>query len=231
LSDEELQEYLTVQWQKSRESKRAKRREREVLHQQGLLKGPKGTGGQHHIDLRREYPERLHVNDMIAEFQKFLISPFAQQMIFPPLDNHGRWTVKELAKAFKVSSVSQQGSGQNKFVICTKNASSNLSNADMVVVAKIQHRRKVFPRSDLGKAPKGKDAVSRKSRGDGGAGKHHREGDIVGAEASVIGIENIGRQLLERMGWKAGMGLGTTTEGILEPIAAKVKRTKWGLGA
>jgi G-patch domain/R3H domain len=230
LSDDELQDYLNLQWQRSREAKRLKRREREQLHQKGLLKGPKGDIGHHHIDLRREYLEKMHINEIVAEFQKFLLSPFAQQMIFPPMDNHGRWTIKELAKAFKVSAVSQEGRGTQKHVVITKNASSNLSNVDSVVVSKIQNRRRMFPRADLSKAvAKGKESAIRKSRQSGGT-KHHREGDVVGGEASEIGIDNVGRQLLEKMGWKAGMGLGTTTIGILEPISAIVKRTKWGLG-
>lgn len=230
LSDEELQDYLTLQWHKSREAKRTKRREREVLHQRGLLRGPKCDIGQHHIDLRREYPEKMHINDIVSEFQKFLISPFAQQMIFPPMDSHGRWTIKELSKAFKVSATSQQGKGMQKHVVCSKSPRSDLANADMTVVNKIWNRRRLFPRSDLARAPDGRKKDPKTRRAGGGGPKHHREGEIVGGNASEIGVENVGRQLLEKMGWKSGMSLGTTTVGILEPISAVVKRTKWGLG-
>jgi hypothetical protein len=64
-----------------------------------------------------------------------------------------------------------------------------------------------------------------------GGPKHFREGDVVGAGADELGIDNVGRQMLEKLGWKPGMGLGTTNVGMLTPVEARVKKTKWGLGS
>lgn len=60
---------------------------------------------------------------------------------------------------------------------------------------------------------------------------HHREGDIVGASAPEIGVENRGRKMLEKMGYVTGTALGLEgREGIVKPVEAVVKISKAGLG-
>jgi hypothetical protein len=57
------------------------------------------------------------------------------------------------------------------------------------------------------------------------------EGEVVGASAPVIGEQNKGRNMLEKMGWSFGMGLGSVdNKVILQPVAQVVKTTKAGLG-
>ena len=52
----------------------------------------------------------------------------------------------------------------------------------------------------------------------------------MGEKAPEIDVNNIGRQLLERMGWSKGQGLGAhDNKGISEPVVAKVKKSKLGL--
>ena len=59
----------------------------------------------------------------------------------------------------------------------------------------------------------------------------YRDGEIVGAAAPELGIENKGRQMLEKMGWSSGTALGAlNNKGILQPVASVVKTTKAGLG-
>lgn len=60
---------------------------------------------------------------------------------------------------------------------------------------------------------------------------HHREGDIVGASAPELGVENRGRKMLEKMGYVTGMALGLEgREGIVKPVEAVMKISKAGLG-
>jgi hypothetical protein len=57
------------------------------------------------------------------------------------------------------------------------------------------------------------------------------DGDVVGASAPEIGVENRGRAMLEKMGWSTGTALGATNnKGILLPVAHVVKNSKAGLG-
>ena len=57
------------------------------------------------------------------------------------------------------------------------------------------------------------------------------EGHIVGGMAPEIDHTNVGRQLLEKLGWVKGEGLGAHgNKGISEPLVATVKKSKTGLG-
>lgn len=62
-------------------------------------------------------------------------------------------------------------------------------------------------------------------------GKFHTvEGEYVGKDAPEIGQENVGRRMLEKLGWVDGEGLGAQgNKGISEPVMAKVKKNKSGL--
>ena len=63
------------------------------------------------------------------------------------------------------------------------------------------------------------------------AGVSYRDGEEVGASAPEIGSDNKGRALLEKMGWKAGMGIGAEgNKGSLDHVRHIVKTTKAGLG-
>lgn len=59
----------------------------------------------------------------------------------------------------------------------------------------------------------------------------YMDGDVVGASAPEIGVENKGRAMLEKMGWSTGTALGATNnKGILLPVPHIVKNTRAGLG-
>jgi hypothetical protein len=92
--------------------------------------------------------------------------------------------------------------------------------------------RKHFPRADL-KGPKTESprpgGGGRRSGGQ--AALRLRDGEIVGGGVPELGQENKGRNMLEKMGWSKGMGLGAVdNKGILEPVAQVMKYSKAGLG-
>ena len=59
----------------------------------------------------------------------------------------------------------------------------------------------------------------------------YREGEIVGAAAPELAAENVGNQLMRKLGWKPGEALGAqNNKGILQPVAHVVKNTRTGLG-
>ncbi len=51
---------------------------------------------------------------------------------------------------------------------------------------------------------------------------------VVASLDTPIGVDNIGNQMLQKMGWKEGTGLGR--QGIIEPIRPEVKQGMHGLG-
>lgn len=69
--------------------------------------------------------------------------------------------------------------------------------------------------------------------GSGGAsdgGRWIADGTVVGASAAPLGEENKGMQLLKKMGWSVGTGLGKEGEGAKEAPEIVVKSNKHGLG-
>lgn len=90
-----------------------------------------------------------------------------------------------------------------------------------------------LPRMDKGKKRDRGDLTAGPRRGGGGimAAVSYRDGEIVGHMAPVLGSENKGRAMLEKMGWSTGTALGAlNNKGIMEPVAHVVKTTKAGLG-
>lgn len=77
----------------------------------------------------------------------------------------------------------------------------------------------------------------RPSRGGGGGGRgggapvsRNAEGAVVGEGADRIQSDNVGHQMLAKMGWTEGMKIGKTG-GIDQPIVAVIKTSKAGLGS
>lgn len=156
---------------------------------------------------------------------------------FPPLDNHARKTLHELAYKFNIKSQSIGKGDQRRPVLYRTNrtvryASARVEDATSHVErAAMRIHRKYFHRVDINVKGTGSPR-----NGFGGSRSDHkgltlREGEIVGASVPELGQENKGRAMLEKMGWSKGMALGTMdNKGILEPVAQVVKRSKAGLG-
>ena len=59
----------------------------------------------------------------------------------------------------------------------------------------------------------------------------YRDGEIVGATAPELTADNVGNQLMRKLGWTPGEALGAhDNKGILHPVTHVVKTTKAGLG-
>ncbi|XP_022799308.1 angiogenic factor with G patch and FHA domains 1-like [Stylophora pistillata] len=55
--------------------------------------------------------------------------------------------------------------------------------------------------------------------------------DLPASVHRPIKEENVGRKMLEKMGWKEGEGLGREGEGRLEPVTVEVRDSLRGLGS
>lgn len=221
VSDSELELTLQTAWVKDRETKKMKKLQREELRAQGLL-------GKHANpdDPRLKYPTGMTLDDIKTEMRDFLLGsePLLQ---LPPMDKHSRKILHELANKFKIKSQSTGSGNQRRPTLHrTKYTARYVESHFEVAISHVE--RKHFPRLDLKGKGKGKAPIR---RGAGSSAVRYMEGEVVGASAPVIGEQNKGRNMLEKMGWSLGMGLGSVdNKGILQPVAQVVKTTKAGLG-
>lgn len=225
--DTELRQSLQEQYLTQRDAKRMRKKAKEdKLVDEGFANN----------DLFVKYPYTLHIRDIKDELEEFLHDSTRTRLKFPPLDPHGNKTVSKMAECFNFKSKRAGGNGLHLFMEVTKNKRTFLYIPNYNRVAAFMRQRPIFNRIDQ-KRPKdeitqrdgNKDKDRRRGR-DKGSNANVREGDIVGEKAPEIDPNNIGRKLLEKMGWAKGEGLGAIgNQGINEPVIAKVKMTKLGL--
>jgi len=146
------------------------------------------------------------------------------------MDKADRKVVHELANAFKLKSKSA-GNGNKRYPVLYKTTRTShfVESTFNDIEARIS--RRFLPRMDVG-GSKSRGGFKRGGfGGGGGAAASYRDGDVVGASAPELGIDNKGRAMLEKMGWSTGTALGAlNNKGILQPVTHVVKTTKAGLG-
>ncbi|KAI9749904.1 MAG: FG-nucleoporin nsp1 [Chaenotheca gracillima] len=229
LSDSELEATLRSTWTRDRDKKKAKKQEREELRSEGLLgKSKKGKP-----DLKAKYKEGMDIEDIKDEIRDFLISD-RQSLPLPPMNKTDRKLVHEIANAFGLKSKSV-GDSIARFPTLYKTKKSTIYDADALgVIESRLNSRRFLPRMD--KKSKGSGpalAIRRRAggRATNNAAVTYRDGEVVGAAAPELGVENRGRAMLEKMGWSSGSALGAlNNKGILQPVSHVVKVSKAGLG-
>lgn len=221
--DAELRESLLEQFQYQKTSRRDKKlRKKERLKNEGLEKK----------DLFVKYDYSLHIKDIKQEFEDFLQDPERENMSFPPLDPHGNKTVNKLAKHYNMK-CTRCGNGRHIFMKIVKARKTFHYLPDYNLINYVMKQRPIFKRSDVKKRTR-EEIEETDEKASGRRGPKNRayvkEGDVVGGEAPEIAQSNIGRQLLEKLGWVRGEGLGAQgNKGISVPLMATVKKSKTGL--
>jgi hypothetical protein len=140
----------------------------------------------------------------------------------PPMHRLARKTVHELARAYNLGSKSH-GNGSSRYTTLFKLRTT--TPIDEFRIARILKRSSHI--STLERADS--DANRAASYRDQARSSRLRDGDIVGGDAEEISSNNRGRVMLEKLGWRTGMGLGAEGMGITIPLVAVVKKTKSGL--
>lgn len=219
----ELRESLMEQFQYQKTSRRDKKlRKKEKKKQEALELN----------DLNTKYDYSIHIKEIKQEFEMFLHDVSRESLSFPPLDSHGNKTISKLAGYYNMKCIRSGGNGLSMFmkVAKTKKTFRYVPAYDLILY--IMKQRPVFRRSDVKSRPKEEIAETdgKKTRLHDRSNAHVPEGHIVGGEAPEISSTNIGRQLLEKLGWVKGEGLGALgNKGISEPLTATVKKSKTGL--
>ncbi len=238
--DPELREMLVGKFESRVEGSRHKRREREEkVHGSALLgnEDQKSVSSSDPYYMLKKYPYEMQIGDFRSELESFFMDDNRNSLRFPPMDTHGCMTLRDMSRAFHMKA-RKFGKTPECYIVSVKTSASKRQPPDYREVDKLMNRRKLFFRSDAGLTKREKKEIGQLVREikSGGSKKGKKgaftysEGDIVGANASRIGPESIGRQLLVKMGWQNGEALGKEgNKGIIEPIAAVVKTTKAGI--
>ena len=237
-AEEDIPAYLQEMWKKDRQSKREKKKEREELRVLGLLgnksksKGKKAKRAARQEELLRKEnfleTSLTDINIQIREFWEddsaleyvsfymFLTCSFA----LPPMPRLARKIVHTLAGAYNLSSKSA-GAGEMRFTTLFKTSkTTSIELNDRRINSIVRNNDWALRSGD--------------KSGDGrftprSSAKKLRDGDIVGADAKELAIDNKGRIMLEKLGWTSGMGLGAEGSGIKLPLQARIKASKSGL--
>jgi len=122
------------------------------------------------------------------------------------------------------------GQGNNRFPVLYRSKRTARYEEHIFNAVETRISRRFLPRMDVNsKRPGAKQ--SNRAGGFNNVDVSYRDGDIVGASAPELGVENKGRAMLEKMGWSTGTALGAlNNKGILEPVSHVVKTSKAGLG-
>ena len=223
LSDEELAGHLRSTWQKDRDKKVARKREKMEEKQTLLL----------------DAHERGSPDAIKAEIRQFMIQE-RDVLKLAPMDSDVRAGVHRLAKALKLHSRSEgkEGKGAGRFPVLTKTPHTPFYSIDTIwEIDNLMDARKFFPKymnSHIGKSQRFKapGSFGKLKRDKGGiSGASYMNGEVVGANAPELGVDNKGRAMLEKMGWTSGTGIGALgNKGNLDAIQHVFKTTKAGLG-
>ncbi|BFZ59041.1 squalene synthetase-like protein [Saitoella coloradoensis] len=232
LSDEDMEAQIKDQWAKDRSSKADKKREREELRKAGMLgKGKKGKKAK--LADRDEFSLGISIQRINIEIRDFIDDLGMQSLPLPPMDRFSRRTVHTLASAYNLKSKSV-GTGKRRAPTLIKTMKTSYPR-DERLVDEILARHDGGGRGNTGYLPRLDRPRPRPGKTVGQRGGvsglvRNNNGSVVGGDAPEIGAGNLGRKLLEKMGWSSGQGLGVEGRtGISVPVMAVVKTDKRGL--
>lgn len=182
-------------------------------------------------DLSKKYPFGFHVLNIKDEFDLFLQRLNRDSLSFPPLDPHGNKTITKFAKLYNVKT-KKSGKGKKQHIVIQKVKKTNSHLPNYNLINQLTKQRPVFMRVDVSRIDDSSwTGKLTTERGITKAKFHVKEGELVGENAPEIDKDNIGRRILEKLGWSIGEGLGAHgNKGISEPVLAVVKTSKKGLG-
>lgn len=228
-ADPSLRESLVDSWYSAKSSRSTKKLAREVLRAEGKLS--KEYKEHEIVNLKDKYLQKMTIFDVVNEMEVYLKNPEKNSLSFPPMGPKARTIIRKLSSAYYITP-NTFGAGKGRGIVCTKTYKSSFADRDVDYIRGMinEYANKKLgvakPQTQANGGGKKEPKVPKVQK----ATQVHKEGDIVGQHADALDVTNLGHQMLGRLGWKEGMALGSSNQGIQTPIFAKVKLKKYGLG-
>lgn len=165
------------------------------------------------------------LKDLNRTIKAFIRNDTMQSIPLPPYNRETRKLIHELANAYFLKSQSK-GNGNQRHPVLIKTKRTSIPS-DFSKIDRIINRKNNFSLS------KSESPHQTKSKSSSSTYKKTSDvdGTVVGANAIPIEETNVGNQMLRKLGWSPGMGLGARAQGEVVHVEAVVKNNKKGLGS
>ncbi len=185
-------------------------------------------------------PGEISFRQINREIKTFINDDVEDYLEMDPMPPLPRKFLHELAHMYGLKSKST-GQGRDRHCVLYKSEHSGLSRNPKAVKQYIERADKAITWMDKtvtkGKkfteasVPKSvKESRSGKDAGGKRSDTKPAVGTVIGSNAKPISSDNVGNKLLQKLGWKPGEGLGSTSDGIVQPVTAVVRGKRTGLG-
>ncbi|KAG5421010.1 SQS1 [Candida metapsilosis] len=218
--DQEWQDTMLGQVFDFRQNKKAQKQRRKEQQTQDSIES-------HNLLIK--YPDSLTISQIANEFANFIEDTSRTTLSFPTLDSHGNKTLQNMAAAYNMQTDKCGSYNMRHYIKVTKNRKTYKNVPNYNRINAIMRGRPIFHRMDVKREKKSDERKTKRGGGGNESRARFKEGDVVGAEAPELDQSNLGRIMLEKLGWSQGQGLGKANSGINEPIVAKVKMSKTGI--
>lgn len=244
---------LQAQWEQDRSKKATFKRERALARAEAAeLAAAHRPAGKHSkppkhssVPLSALNGPESDVSIINSQMRHFLLHDLSSRTLsLPAMSKKSRVAVHLLAEVYNLKSKSM-GTGKARFPVLERTQKSGVHGVNERKIQAILGTASGETRGGWGQGGRatGKQAglwaaLDGKQKGSGGGGRQggglgggkQSEGAVVGQGADRLGEGNLGFALLKKMGWVEGGQMGVSG-GISEPISARIKTTKGGLGS
>lgn len=176
--------------------------------------------------------ESVNIREIHRSIKAFVRDDEETQLALDPMDYAVRRRVEAICELYKLN-ISTCGISRALFLHLTKTSKTKFPQSFKKLDRLLNTP---LDKSHAKGNPASEKSIRKKERSEKTAAKkksvQHKplEGSAVAEHVSPIAQSNVGRQMLEKLGWKLGDSLGSSQNGIKDPVCAIFKANKKGLG-
>ena len=200
----------------------ARKRIHEIATCYQLKSDSAGKGGERHCRLVKKPSSRVPAN-----FKRL------DMLVNAPLHHDHQKGLLTSAKALAKQAYKERKANAKKANAKTISSITSNKCSEKFVIPSEDESNNNRDKNNKGNTRVNAQGTSSKVIGKGKETAGYQEGALVGAEAGPIQEDNVGNQLLRRLGWQPGtaLGNGDQSPGIIDPLHAVYKANKRGLGS